>query len=100
MARLRISKQARAELLEITIHIARDSLASARRFDSFLREKFRRLARTPGIGRSRDELSPGCRSFPVGRYIILYRHQRGIVEILNVIHGARDLGSIFGSESD
>ncbi len=94
MPRLRVAKQAKRDLLEIWLYIARDSVANARRFDSFLRRKFRGLAKTPGLGRSRDELGSGCRSLPVGNYVVLYRHQRGIVEILKVINGARDLDNI------
>lgn len=47
------------------------------------------------MGRLRDELTEGLRSFPVGRYVIFYRIVQDGVEIVRVLHGARDLDSIF-----
>jgi len=35
------------------------------------------------------------RSFPVGQYVIFYRVAVDAVEIVTVIHGARDLDSLF-----
>lgn len=46
------------------------------------------------MGRSRDELRAGYRSFPVGQYLILYRVGEKAVEIMHVLHGRRDLRSI------
>jgi toxin ParE1/3/4 len=43
------------------------------------------------LGRSREELVPGLRSLPFGRYVM------GIV-IVRVLHGARDLGPLFEGE--
>jgi toxin ParE1/3/4 len=35
-------------------------------------------------------------SFPFGRYIIFYRVVSGAIEIVRVLHGARDIENIFG----
>jgi toxin ParE1/3/4 len=44
------------------------------------------------VGRRRDDdLRPGLRSFPVGRYIIIYRVEDDDVMILHVISGDRDI---------
>jgi toxin ParE1/3/4 len=43
----------------------------------------------PGIGVSRDDVRPGLRTFPVGRYLILYRAIGDDAEIVRVVHGAR-----------
>jgi len=47
------------------------------------------------MGRARDELEVGLRSFPVGRYAIFYLPIPDGVEIVRVLHGARDLDAIF-----
>ncbi len=47
------------------------------------------------MGRPRDELAEGLRSFSVGRYVMFYRAIPEGVEIVRVLHGARDLGPIF-----
>jgi toxin ParE1/3/4 len=43
------------------------------------------------VGRLRDDLRSGLRSFPVGRYVILYRIEDEDVLILNVVAADRDL---------
>jgi toxin ParE1/3/4 len=47
------------------------------------------------MGRVRDELVPSLRSFPVGKYVIFYRPIENGIEIARILHGARDLPSIF-----
>jgi toxin ParE1/3/4 len=50
------------------------------------------------LGRQRDELRPGYRSFPVGQYLILYRVTDESVEIMHILHGKRDLGAVLEAE--
>jgi toxin ParE1/3/4 len=40
-------------------------------------------------------LAPGLQSFPFGRYIIFYRPVANAIEIVRVLHGARDIENIF-----
>jgi toxin ParE1/3/4 len=47
-------------------------------------------------GRERPELAPRLRSFPAGRYVLFYRPIGGGIEIVRVLHGSRDIDSIFG----
>jgi len=47
------------------------------------------------MGRSREELFPGLRSHPFGRYVIFYMPLSDGVDVIRVIHSARDLNSIF-----
>lgn len=96
MARLRVSRRASADLLDIWLFIAQDSQEAADRHLSVLHEKFRTLSLQPGIGRRRDELRAGMRSFPAGKHIIYYRESRDGILILRVLHGARDVGPMFG----
>ena len=49
----------------------------------------------PLMGREGGELSPGLRSFPVGRHVIFYRPMANGVEIARVLDGARDLPPLF-----
>lgn len=50
------------------------------------------------MGRTRPELLSNLRSIPIGNYVIYYiPRQRGI-EIVRVLHGSRDLDSLFDSE--
>jgi toxin ParE1/3/4 len=87
--------RAKTDLVEIWDYVADDSEAHADAFVEKIDEKFRSLAARPYIGRKRDELGEDLRSFPVGRYVIFYRPLPNGVEIIRVLHGARDLDTIF-----
>ncbi|MHB8502605.1 MAG: type II toxin-antitoxin system RelE/ParE family toxin [Candidatus Acidiferrales bacterium] len=95
MSQLRISPRASADLIEIWSYIADDSVANADVFIDKLNETMQLLARQPGSGRRREELAPGIQGFSFGRYIIFYRVLTSAVEIVRVLHGARDIENIF-----
>jgi toxin ParE1/3/4 len=96
MARLTVTESARADLREIRAYIAKDNPAAARRVVERLRAQARKLAETPGMGRSReDDLRPNLFSLAVGKHVLFYRPQPGGVVLVRVIHGARDLPALF-----
>jgi toxin ParE1/3/4 len=69
----------------------------ANRLIGTVTDRFLVLAGFPHIGRSRDEdFGPGCRSVIVGEYVIVYCVENGDVLILRVVHGRRDLDTLFG----
>ncbi len=90
-----ISDQATDDLSDIWLYIATDHPNTADRFIELLHEKCLLLCEDPEIGRRRDEILPGLRSFPVKRYIIFYRSQPDRVEIIRVLSGYRDLDQLF-----
>jgi toxin ParE1/3/4 len=61
--------RATSDLIEIWDYIADDSEARADAFVEAIDQKFKALAARPNMGRARDELDEGLRSFPVGRYV-------------------------------
>jgi toxin ParE1/3/4 len=95
MARLKISREATADLDEIWLHIAAlDINAADRSVDSIIAD-YKQLARHPFLGRLRPELHPELRSWARGNYVIFYIAAGEFVEIVRVLHGARDLPSLF-----
>ncbi len=58
------------------------------------------LASNPGMGRKRDSLVPNLRSFPVVNYLIFYRPINQGIEAILVLHGARDIQSLFEEEDE
>jgi len=84
--------------LEIWDYIATDSLAAADRWVDYLDKHFRVLATQPMMGRARDELVPGVRSFPFGRYVVFYMPLDDRIDAVRVLHGARDIDAVFNSE--
>ena len=95
MNQFRISDTARADLNEIWFYIAQDDPEAADRFIRVLVSRFPKIAAAPELGRQREELSPRLRSFPVGRYVIFYRPVENGIEVVRVLHGARDLPPLF-----
>ena len=95
MSRYQLTKEADNDLLEIWLHISQDDFDAAESVLAEMLGKFEILAAHPKLGHLRPELAPTIRSFPAGRYILFYRDIRGGVEIIRVLHGARDIDSIF-----
>ena len=93
--KLRISEPAKEDLIEIYQHIAPENAPAAERLLKTFQEKFELLTKFPGIGRERNKLVIGLRSFPVGKYLILYQPMDEAVEIVRVRHGATDLDELF-----
>src|SRR5277367_3821845 len=90
-----IRPRALNDLVDIWTYIAESSTDQADAFVTLLDNKFKILARQPTMGRTRSELAIDLRSFAVGRYIIFYLMGRRGVEIVRVLHGARDIESVF-----
>jgi len=95
MAAYRLSQRARRDLVEIWSYIAEDSEEAADRFTELVVGSFKLLGQNPYLGRSRDDLRLGCRSFVVGQYVVVYRVAEPGVRILHVLHGKRDIPRLF-----
>jgi toxin ParE1/3/4 len=86
--------QAEQDLIEIFRYISRDNAPAADKLVRAINSKCELLARSPMIGRARPELRSDLRSFPYGSYLILYRIIDGGVEIVRVVHAARNLDDL------
>jgi toxin ParE1/3/4 len=95
VSQVRISPRASSDLTEISSYISDDSVTNADAFIDKLYATIQVLANQPGSGRQREELAHGILSFPFGRYIIFYRASQDAIEIVRVLHGARDIHTIF-----
>jgi toxin ParE1/3/4 len=95
MPRIHKSPEAENDLDEIWWYIAQDKPDSADKLLDDIEEASRKLVRFPNMGRSRDELHPGLKSFPVGMYLIFYMPISGGINIVRVLHGMRDIDSFF-----
>ncbi len=87
--------QAEEDLIEIWTYIAQDSFIAADQVLDDIEAKFYMLADNPQMGRLRPDIAPELRYFTVAKYLILYRTISGGVQIVRVIHGARDLPRLF-----
>lgn len=89
------TSQSEEDLIEIWLYIAQDSLVAADRVLDELEQRFTMLADNPKIGRYRPDIAPELRYFISGKYLILYKTVSDGVQIVRVIHGARDLLNVF-----
>lgn len=92
----RLAPQAEADVEDIAFYVFLDSgsLEIADRLVHSITERFELLGRYPRAGRTRDDLRPGLRGFPVGEYVLLYRVEETVAVILRVVRGSRDLESL------
>lgn len=48
------------------------------------------------MGRARNVLAAGMRSFPFGRYVIFYEPIDDRIDVVRVLHSTRDIDAMFG----
>jgi len=109
MARIVVSPRADRDLDEQFAYIARDSRHAAVRFLAAAEETFEQLATMPELG-ARFHVSHSGHSHLAGlrvwqiqgfeKYLIFYCPIEQGVEIVRVLHGARDIAAIFEQEKD
>lgn len=95
MPSFRFLPLARDDLNEIWEYIAQDNLNAAENLVERIEELCQLLAQHPHLGRRREELAAGLRSFPAGSYIIFYQLITDGIEIVRVLHSSRDIDSLF-----
>lgn len=79
-----------ADIEELHRYVAKDNPRAATRLLDRLLRSCRQLADHPNLGRRRTELGAEVRSWPVGNYVLYYRQANERIEVLRVLHGARD----------
>ena len=95
MPRILRTERAEVDLIEILVFLRSRAPMLADRFESDFEEKTRLLAQFPLMGRDRSDLAPQLRGSLVKPYVILYRPLDDGIEIIRVIHGSRDVPSVF-----
>jgi toxin ParE1/3/4 len=91
VAKVRYTRRAREDLLEIWEWIASDSPAIADRVHDAIKKRCDSLRRHPQLGRPRPEIGDGARSLVIERWIAFYRIVEDGVQVVRIVDGARDL---------
>lgn len=94
MPTLLYSQASDRDIDDIWRYVAQDSEFQADRLIAKFREKLQQLARWNTMGRPRPELGKGCRSYPFGKYCFYFRTLENGIEVIRVLHSARDLDQI------
>ncbi len=90
-----LSSYALSDLFEIWDHIRQDNPDAADRVEAELLAKCESLARMPGQGHRRTDYTKGpVLFFPVYSYLIAYRPGTDPLQILAIVHGARDVRKV------
>ena len=85
------------DLREIALRISEDNPEAGERFLEVAEEAFALLVRHPAIGRPRSFSVPGIRSWVLPRfqnYLVFYVPTKTELQVLAVLHGARDLPNV------
>jgi len=95
MAEAQFTRAASLDLEEIIQYIGEDSLAAAEKLADQIRSRCQLLADNPRMGQRRDEFGiNGLKSFHVGNYVIYLQPSGDGVNVIRVLHGARDHGRL------
>jgi toxin ParE1/3/4 len=97
VAKFSRTAEADNDLLSIWRYIAEDKPQAATGLIRTIDAKCVLLAENPLLGQARPDIAPDFRYFVVGNYLILYREAPDGVEIIRVLHGARNLRVLEGA---
>jgi plasmid stabilization system protein ParE len=91
-----LTPEARNDLKDILLDIAEDSPDTAERLRSEFYEMLQSLGRSPGMGHYHDELlSRKYRFWNFYSYVVAYAWETKPIQVISVVHGARDLAVFF-----
>jgi toxin ParE1/3/4 len=95
MSSYHLSRRASHDVVQICVHIAKDSPRAADRFADELHQKFQQIADGIIVGeRFVDSRMRESRRITQGNYVIYHRRVGRVTEILRVVHGARLLENL------
>ena len=90
-----LSPDALQDLQDIWDFVALDNVNAADRLEDEFFNAFEKLARQPGMGHTRPDITErDVRFWPSGSYLIVYRARSTALQILAVLHGSRDVPEI------
>jgi toxin ParE1/3/4 len=107
MPRIHVQPAADRDLGDQAGYLAVEAgLETALRFYDAASTTFENIARMPGIGEKRESPNPRLIGLRVWRiegfknHLIFYRPADDGIEIVRILHGARDIDSILSGEAD
>jgi toxin ParE1/3/4 len=85
------TRESQADYEEIWDYIAKDNPIAADRVIDSVEQKLQAIAQSPEIGQLCEQYAASLRFLLVGSYLIFYRPVEDGIQLIRVIHGARDL---------
>lgn len=94
-----LTPAAETDLADIWDYIAADNVTAADRVFDALQAQFHRLAETPALGHYREDLADKRhRFFQVYSYLVVYRWKSSPLQIIRVLHAARDVAAVLSTD--
>jgi toxin ParE1/3/4 len=90
-----LSPEAESDLVDIWTYIAKDKPRAADRVLDLIERKSQSIAQFPGIGAACPEIAKNLCCCWVGNYGIFYRANSAAIDVACVLHGTRDIPTIF-----
>ena len=88
----RLSEEAQNDLSEISRYTRENwGNKQAKHYLVELAAGFENLSNSPKLGKAREEIEKGLRSFSVARHIIFYRTVTDCIEVARVLHASMDI---------
>jgi len=97
VTKYRLSQEAQDDLTEIKLHLTNEAGARVARYVlDEIRQKLRFLARAPGAGHLRQDLTDQpVRFWPVFFYLVVYDPAVSPLGVARILHGSQDLEALF-----
>ena len=101
-----VSREAEKDILGCILYLARENPNLPKRFLAAFEETCKHLLDMPHMGREKtSEYATllSVREFPMLRftkYLVFYRENQENLEVVRVLHGARDLPAIFAEDPE
>jgi len=90
-----LTPRAERDLNQIWDYIAADNLRAANRVLKALESAMRKLAQNPSLGHWREDLADKRHRFHlVYSYLIVYRYESKPLQVIRVLHAARDVQNL------
>ena len=99
--RFLLTPEAKSDVREILLDVADDSPETAERLRSEIYDGFQRLGQSPGIGHYHEELlDRRYRFWNFYSYVVCYVWEIKPIQIVAIVHGARDLASFLAARHE
>ncbi len=99
MSRYVLTPQAKADLTQVLDFIRQSNGDAAVRVRAEFHNAMRKLAEMPGMGHLRTDVTgEALRFWRVYSYLVVYRPETRPLQIIRVLHGARDIMTILEDE--
>ena len=95
MGRVQRTAAARLDYLQIFLFVGEDNVPAAEKLVRTFDETVAILSDNPGIGPARPDLGKSLRTYPVGKYLLIYRPITDGIELVRVVQGSRNLRRLF-----